>query len=64
MAQPIPNETNYILETKNLDIFYGDFKAVTDVEMKIKRNKITAIIGPSLGHPVAANPHYYALSIA
>jgi phosphate transport system ATP-binding protein len=47
MAQPIPNETDYILETKNLDIFYGDFKAVTDVEMKIKRNKITAIIGPS-----------------
>ena len=47
MAQPISNETDYILETKNLDIFYGDFKAVTDVEMKIKRNKITAIIGPS-----------------
>ena len=41
------DETDYILETKKLDIFYGDFKAVTDVDMKIQRNKITAIIGPS-----------------
>ena len=47
MAQPTNNRTKYILESKNLDIFYGDFKAVTDVNMKIQRNKITAIIGPS-----------------
>jgi phosphate transport system ATP-binding protein len=47
MAQTSQNGTEYILETKKLDIFYGDFKAVTDVNMKIQRNKITAIIGPS-----------------
>ena len=47
MAQPTNNEPDYILEAKNLDIFYGDFKAVTDVNLKIQRNKITAIIGPS-----------------
>ena len=47
MTQPTHNEPEYILETKNLDIYYGDFKAVTDVNMKIQRNKITAIIGPS-----------------
>lgn len=47
MAQPDHNESNYILETKDLDIFYGDFKAVTDVDMQVQRNKITAIIGPS-----------------
>jgi len=47
MAQPINNETNYVLEAKKLDIFYGDFKAVTEVDMKVQRNKITAIIGPS-----------------
>lgn len=41
------NESNYILEIKDLDIFYGDFKAVTDVDMQVQRNKITAIIGPS-----------------
>ena len=47
MTQPNHNEPEYILETKNLDIFYGDFKAVTGVNMKIQRNRITAIIGPS-----------------
>jgi len=47
MVQSAPNGTEYILEARNLDIFYGDFKAVTDVEMKAQRNKITAIIGPS-----------------
>jgi len=41
------SESEYILETRNLDIYYGDFKAVTRVNMKIQRNKITAIIGPS-----------------
>ena len=37
----------YVIETRDLDIFYGTFKAVTGVNMKIERNKITAIIGPS-----------------
>lgn len=37
----------YVIETRDLDIFYGSFKAVTGVNMKIERNKITAIIGPS-----------------
>jgi phosphate transport system ATP-binding protein len=36
-----------IIETKDLNIYYGDFKAVSDVNLKIERNKITAIIGPS-----------------
>jgi len=47
MVQTNHNETDHILETKKLDIFYGDFKAVADVNMKIQRNRITAIIGPS-----------------
>jgi phosphate transport system ATP-binding protein len=37
----------YVIETRDLDIFYGSFKAVTGVTMKVERNKITAIIGPS-----------------
>ena len=43
------NDTNhkYVIETDDLDIFYGSFKAVTGVTMKIERNKITSIIGPS-----------------
>jgi phosphate transport system ATP-binding protein len=40
-------DNNYVLQTKNLGIYYGDFKAVTDVNLNIERNKITAIIGPS-----------------
>lgn len=49
MAQPLPNHENpkYVLETKGLGIYYGDFQAVTNVNMPIKRHKITAIIGPS-----------------
>ena len=41
------HDQQYVLETHNLDIFYGSFKAVTDVNIKVERNKITAIIGPS-----------------
>jgi phosphate transport system ATP-binding protein len=37
----------YVMETRDLDIFYGTFKAVTNVNMMVERNKITAIIGPS-----------------
>jgi phosphate transport system ATP-binding protein len=37
----------YVIETRDLDIFYGSFKAVTGVNMKVERNAITAIIGPS-----------------
>jgi len=36
-----------VIETKDLSIFYGDFKAVSGVNMRIRRNRITAIIGPS-----------------
>ena len=37
----------YVIETHDLDIFYGTFKAVTGVHIQVERNKITAIIGPS-----------------
>jgi phosphate transport system ATP-binding protein len=38
---------NYVLEAQDLNIFYGNFLAVTDVNIKIPAHKITAIIGPS-----------------
>jgi phosphate transport system ATP-binding protein len=37
----------YAIETKNLFIFYGSFAAVSEVNMKIEKQKVTAIIGPS-----------------
>ena len=49
MAGSYPDHDNskYVLETKGLGIYYGDFLAVTNVNVPIKRHKITAIIGPS-----------------
>ncbi len=38
---------DYILQTQDLGIFYGNFKAVSGVNLQIERHKITAIIGPS-----------------
>lgn len=35
------------IETKNLFIFYGKFAAVSEVNLQIEKQKITAIIGPS-----------------
>lgn len=42
------NDNNhYAIEARNLNIYYGNFQAVRDVNLTIQRNKITAIIGPS-----------------
>jgi phosphate transport system ATP-binding protein len=41
------NNNNYAIETNDLSIHYGSFTAVKDVNMKVERQKITAIIGPS-----------------
>jgi phosphate transport system ATP-binding protein len=42
-------QTNGILaiEARDLNLFYGNFRAVKDVNLSIERQKITAIIGPS-----------------
>jgi len=47
MTQPTITDEKYVFETRNLGISYGQFKAVSAVNMNIERNKITAIIGPS-----------------
>ncbi len=38
---------HYAIEARNLRVYYGDFLAVRDVNLKVAQNKITAIIGPS-----------------
>jgi phosphate transport system ATP-binding protein len=40
-------EVKPILEARNVDVYYGNFKAVQDVNLSIAENKITALIGPS-----------------
>ncbi len=32
---------------ENLELFYGDFKALKGINLNIKENEITAFIGPS-----------------
>ena len=40
-------EQEYILETKSLDVFYGEMQALKNINMNIEKNKVTAFIGPS-----------------
>ena len=35
------------MNIENLDLFYGDFQALKNVNMEIEKNEITAFIGPS-----------------
>lgn len=41
------SEPATILDVSKLNFYYGDFRALTDISIKILRNRITAIIGPS-----------------
>jgi len=47
MSNSISKNGHYAIEAKNLSIYYGDFLAVKGVNLKIEKQKITAIIGPS-----------------
>jgi phosphate transport system ATP-binding protein len=40
MAQPI-------FDVRDVAVFYGDHRAVTDITLRLARNQITALIGPS-----------------
>ena len=40
-------ETNTIIELKNVNFYYGENRALTDITMDFEKNKITALIGPS-----------------
>jgi phosphate transport system ATP-binding protein len=35
------------IEVKKLSLYYGEKKALSDISIKIPRNKVTALIGPS-----------------
>ncbi len=36
-----------VFETRDLEVYYGPFRAVQDVNLDIRKNEITAFIGPS-----------------
>jgi phosphate transport system ATP-binding protein len=37
----------FAIESKNLNIYYGDFRAVKDIDLQFHSRQITALIGPS-----------------
>lgn len=41
------SEKKIMLEARNVDVFYGEFQAIKNIDMKIKENSVTAFIGPS-----------------
>ncbi|KAF0110976.1 MAG: phosphate transport system ATP-binding protein [Chloroflexi bacterium] len=43
----LEDNKQWAIETEELDIYYGDFRAVKHVSLQIEPQKITAIIGPS-----------------
>ena len=49
MASSNPETSNdrFVFEARDLNLFYGNFQAVKNININIERNKITAIIGPS-----------------
>lgn len=42
-----PEQKDFKLQAKNIDVFYGDFKAIDNISLDIVANSITAFIGPS-----------------
>ncbi len=43
MDRPTP----YAIETRKLSLWYGDFQALMDVDLQIRKGMITSLIGPS-----------------
>ena len=41
------NSAQFAIETKDLNLWYGDFQALFDVDIEVKQGKITSLIGPS-----------------
>lgn len=46
-AAPNPQHSQYMISIRDLDLFYGDFKALQDINVDVQHNQITAFIGPS-----------------
>lgn len=46
-SHSIQTNGKYAIQARNVSIYYGDFRAVRDVDLNIEPNRITSIIGPS-----------------
>ncbi|HNT58155.1 MAG TPA: ATP-binding cassette domain-containing protein, partial [Syntrophales bacterium] len=43
----IVQDNNTIIQCQNVNFYYGNFRALTDVTMDFEQNRVTALIGPS-----------------
>src|SRR5688572_26955918 len=43
----VQEKLDYAVTLENVSVYYGDYRAVKDVNIPIERGKITAFIGPS-----------------
>lgn len=46
-ATVAPSDPGVAIEAQNLNVYYGNFRAVRDVNVRVETRKITAMIGPS-----------------
>jgi len=46
-ARTTPANPDTVIESKHLDVFYGETQALQDVNMQIPEKQVTAMIGPS-----------------
>ncbi|HHP9932178.1 TPA: phosphate ABC transporter ATP-binding protein PstB [Listeria monocytogenes] len=47
MTTETAEKVEYIIETKDVDLFYGSKQALQKIALNIKKNHVTALIGPS-----------------
>jgi phosphate transport system ATP-binding protein len=47
MTEPSILAEELRIQVEGLNVYYGDFKAVKDIDLSIRTNKVTALIGPS-----------------
>ncbi|EGC4484836.1 phosphate ABC transporter ATP-binding protein [Listeria monocytogenes] len=47
MTTETAEKVEYIIETKDVDLFYGSKQALQKIVLNIKKNQVTALIGPS-----------------
>jgi len=43
----VPDDPTVVFDVRGLDVYYGNFRAVRDVDLQIHAHEITAFIGPS-----------------
>ncbi len=46
-AGNVADERPLVFDVKDLSVYYGQFRAVRDVELQVRRHEVTAFIGPS-----------------